>query len=124
MNNLGGKIKIVESQVISLFQRTEFPALLYHNLFHTFEVVFHAEELVYYYNLDEEDKFAVIVAAWFHDTGHLLAVLKGHEEVGWKIAEEYLLPLGIESNILAKIRSCIMSTKMPVQPIQLIEQII
>lgn len=124
MNNLGSKIKIVESQVVSLFQRTGFPALLYHNLFHTFEVVFHTEEMVYHYNLDSEDSFAVITAAWFHDTGHLLNVFKGHEEAGCKIAEEHLMALGVAEPVLEKVRSCIMATRIPADPTQLIEKII
>ncbi|MBL7696970.1 MAG: HD domain-containing protein [Chitinophagaceae bacterium] len=116
--------KQVESYVISLYEKNQFPALLFHSLSHTQQVVQHVEELSSYYRLSPKDHFSVVVAAWFHDTGHLFSVVEGHEDISWKIAEEYLLPLDIEKIILRKIRACILATKMPTHPRELIEKII
>lgn len=124
MQNPDTRMKFIESYVVSLFLKNQYPSLRYHNLFHTSEVVSHARELASHYKLSQDDGFAVIAAAWFHDTGHLLFFMDGHEDISWRIAEECLTPLDIEPEIMAKIKICIMATKANSNPGQMIEKII
>ncbi len=63
--------------------------LVYHNYNHTKETVEAVEELAADYELTDEEKENLILAAWFHDTGYV-KIYKNHEEESANIAREYL----------------------------------
>ena len=42
----------------------------FHTLQHTQEVLAGCETMADYYHLADEDRFAFMLAAWFHDTGY------------------------------------------------------
>lgn len=65
--------KRVETHVSEMFQQSNDPKLVYHNLQHTQKVVSRAKEIAGHYNLIESDMLIVNVAAWFHDTGYMAA---------------------------------------------------
>ena len=48
-----------------------------------------SETMAEYYHLEDEDRFALLLAAWFHDTGYSGGQATGHEnlsiELGHKI---------------------------------------
>jgi predicted metal-dependent HD superfamily phosphohydrolase len=98
--------------------------LLYHNLDHTKLVVAAAQQIANHYHLEEKDFFAVIIAAWFHDLGYYNGPVTGHEERGAAIAEEYLTGRSVESDIVNTVSDCILSTKMPQDPKNLLQQIV
>ncbi len=112
----------VAAFVTKLYGSPDLPHYPYHNLDHTRSVVDHTGEMVEHYGLGETDAFVLTVAAWFHDTGHLYGEMQGHEERGVGIMEEYLRELA--PGLVAGIGRCILVTKMPSHPVDLVECII
>jgi predicted metal-dependent HD superfamily phosphohydrolase len=100
------------------------PAFVYHNLDHTKEVVEAADLMASRLNLPEEDKPALLLAAWFHDTGYSAGQPKRHEEVSRDIAADFLQSRGIDQLTIDKVSNAIMATKWPQSPTNLLEQIL
>ncbi|GAA3944248.1 HD domain-containing protein [Chitinophaga oryziterrae] len=115
---------LVREYVTDLFARLTSPYLIYHNLTHTEEVVIHAKEITKYYELDERTDFIISVAAWFHDTGHLVAEMEVHEEAGVDIMGSFLEKEHINDDLIAPIAECIMATRYPPTPKSRMEEII
>jgi hypothetical protein len=116
-------LKAVETTVEELFIKNERPYLLYHNSKHTHTVVRRAKGIADFYSLDKERSFILLVAAWYHDTGHLLGNMQQHEELGARLMRMFLGDK-IEDQMLNDIHKCIMATKMDTQPVSLVEQIL
>jgi len=98
--------------------------LIYHNLYHTEQVVKAATQIARHYNLNETDLFIVQVAAWFHDIGYLTGGAAGHEERGAKLVEAYLQGTGVEPAVVDGVRKCILATEIPQRAVSLTEQIV
>lgn len=97
---------------------------VYHNYAHTCDVAAAAERIANHYPLNEEDRFSVLTAAWFHDIGYNADDISNHEERGALMAIDYLRGLQVNDNIIERVKNCILSTKMPQSPQTLIEKII
>jgi len=110
--------------VTELFARRDMPFLIYHNLHHTETVVERANEIANHYAVNETDKFCLLSAAWFHDTGHLFNELKEHEKTGVDLMDSFLKTNFIEEGLIEIISGCIMATKIPSYPKTEIEKII
>jgi predicted metal-dependent HD superfamily phosphohydrolase len=95
----------------------------FHNLDHTRQVVSACEEMADYYQLNDDDRLALAVAAWFHDTGYSLGETN-HENAGIAIAKEFLEQQHTDAQLIDKVSSCIAATQMPQQPANLLEEII
>lgn len=117
-------LKDIEAHVRELFEKYAHPYLLYHNLAHTISVVHHTHEIAEYYLYDTHHHFIVTAAAWFHDTGHLLTGMEGHEQKSVELMKVFLAPKNISDEIIQEISWCIMATRMPVKPFTLSEKII
>jgi predicted metal-dependent HD superfamily phosphohydrolase len=117
-------LKNIENYVQVIFEQADTSKLLYHNYEHTVSVVRHVVEITGHYPLTREQRFAVLAAAWFHDTGHLYAEWSQHEEKSVVIANFFLFDKDVPEDLQASIDACIMATKMPVHPANLLEQII
>jgi HD superfamily phosphodiesterase len=63
---------------------------VYHNLDHTKGVVKACAEMADHYRLNDEDRAALLTAAWFHDTGFSSGHGEGHENAGILLMEEFL----------------------------------
>ena len=98
--------------------------LIYHNLYHTEQVVKATIQIARHYNLNETDLFIVQVAAWFHDIGYLTGGAVGHEERGAKLVEAYLQGTGVEPAVVDGVRKCILATQIPQRAVSLTEQIV
>lgn len=109
------------SQYMKAHERTN---LLYHDIRHTKDVVSAAIQIANHYQLNEDDFFAVVIAAWFHDLGYYAGKTTGHEEAGAALAAEFLAGRGAPADIIDHVRRCIMATVMPQQPSTLTEQIV
>lgn len=96
----------------------------FHTLQHTQEVVMACEKMANYYQLADEDRYALILAAWFHDTGYSGGQAKGHEELSIEIAKKFLAEKQISQQVTDKVFGCINATRIPQSPSHLIEQII
>ncbi|HEX8326040.1 MAG TPA: Pycsar system effector family protein [Hymenobacter sp.] len=71
-------VKEAQAHVTELFEKELQPRLTYHTLRHTEAVVKESRALAAAANLGPEDTEALLLAAWFHDTGYL-DVYDGHE---------------------------------------------
>jgi predicted metal-dependent HD superfamily phosphohydrolase len=113
----------VKHYVISYFDVHHDPELIYHNLKHTKDVVAAATQVANHYQLSDEDFFIVISAAWFHDTGYFTDK-HNHEEKSVDIANHLLKQLKVEVPVIDKVNACIMATRMPQKPTNLLEEIL
>jgi predicted metal-dependent HD superfamily phosphohydrolase len=125
MNDLNKSlISAAEQYVVNLFSQKIGKEFTFHSFNHTREVVLHTELIAGNYELSEEDHTALILAAWFHDTGYSAGLKKHHEEESQKIATEFLRKHNAPQSLIDKVNGCIIATRMPQSPSNLIEQII
>lgn len=95
----------------------------YHNFTHTAEVAKVAEEIANAMGIDDNDKEALLIAAWFHDIGHI-EICEGHEDVGIEMATKFLKENIYPVEGIDKVVSLINATRMPRNPKNILEQII
>src|SRR3954465_11124149 len=76
--------------VTELYTHQVKPEFVFHNLEHTEGVADAASPMADYYKLGDEDRFVLMLAAWFHDTGYSSGRAEGHEEVSVQIATDFL----------------------------------
>ncbi len=104
--------------------KEEFPeGLVYHGLEHTWNVVSAAKEIGKHSELNEEDLEVVELAAWFHDLGYKSSV-SDHEAHSAELAQDFLKKRKLDDHKIVKVMGCIMATKMPQSPKNLIEQVV
>jgi predicted metal-dependent HD superfamily phosphohydrolase len=96
---------------------------LYHNLQHTQRVVKSTKELLDQYDLNDNEKEVLLLAAWFHDTGYTEGT-KNHEECSCKIAREFLGKQNYDKKLTGKVCDLIMATKRGYEPVNQSEEIL
>ena len=117
--------KKAEAYVTELFDKNPHEKLLFHSLQHTQTVVQRVKEIAGHYNLSEKEMLVLYVAAWFHDTGHLFTSgLKNHEEKSVDIMKKFMNEYDSDKELVNEIEACILSTKMPRNPVNLVQEII
>ncbi|MEO7047008.1 MAG: Pycsar system effector family protein [Ferruginibacter sp.] len=114
----------VEEHVIKLFNELQPPQLVYHNLLHTKNVVLRSKEIAQHFELSDREMLIVTLAAWFHDTGYLFVKPSEHEEKSVLLMREFVEKYSLPDDIIAEVASCIMATRMPQKPQNLLEEII
>jgi predicted metal-dependent HD superfamily phosphohydrolase len=117
-------IDAAQQYVTAQYQDHPNPNLVYHNLEHTRQVVAAAAQISAHYRLQDTDLLVVYIAAWFHDLGYLLGESKTHEETGAALALNFLNEQKVPLNIQEQVSGCIMATKMPQEPHNLLEEIV
>lgn len=117
-------ISATENYVGELFQERQQPGLIYHSISHTREVVQAAEQISSHYELNDDDQLIVHASAWFHDVGYLYGPPENHESLGAEKAAEYLKTQGINGEIIERVKGCILATRLPQTPHNLLEEII
>jgi predicted metal-dependent HD superfamily phosphohydrolase len=113
----------VKDFVEAYFETYHKRELTYHNLNHTKSVVEAATRIAENYLLNEADLFAVISAAWFHDTGYLTSK-EDHESRSAELAGEFLTGLKMDNELIQKVTECIKATRMPQKPKNLLQEIL
>lgn len=116
--------KKAESFVKDLFEQYSTKHLLFHNLEHTENVVERTKEISSTFDLSENHQFIVYIAAWFHDTGHLLVEPTKHEIKSVELMKTFLLKYTIDEETLREISDCILATRMPRNPQNLLQEIL
>ncbi len=116
--------KKTEQYVTDLFNNSNKPSLVFHNLDHTRNVVERTKEIAGHYYLSEKDMLAVFVAAWFHDTGYLLTDAGHHEEKSVELMKDFMKVHSQDETLPAIIEECIMATRPPTKHDNLLQQII
>lgn len=102
----------------------ELPAhCTYHNIHHIRDVYTAAEWLADEEGVSENDRLLLLTAVLFHDAGFLVAQ-KDHEERSCEIALRYLPDFDYTETEISIICGMIMSTQIPQQPHNLLEEII
>ena len=96
---------------------------VYHNLGHTTETVAAAREIAEGSRLNKSDTEVVLLAAWFHDTGYAEKTV-GHEERSSEIARGFLTAQGYPAGKTDDVVRCILATRVPQHPADLLEQVI
>lgn len=117
-------VSIARQVATDIFQNKVSKSFSYHNLGHTQRVVRAAEEMADYYQLQPDDRKALLIAAWFHDTGFVSGESKGHEAMSVQLASEFLKQNHAEQTLTDKVTKAIEATRMPQSPGPLIEQIL
>ncbi|NKI26123.1 HD domain-containing protein [Arenibacter sp. 6A1] len=111
-----------ENFVIDLLIKKLNPKYVYHNLWHTEQVVKSTKELLSFYDLGEEENESITLAAWLHDTGYTEGS-ENHEERSCKIARDFLEEQAYPTASIDKVCSYILATKRHYQPQNLPEKI-
>lgn len=100
------------------------PKFVFHNLDHTEAVAEACSQMSDYYQLNDEDRFVLMLSAWFHDTGYSQGKSDGHEEISVQIATQFLHQHQVSEIIQQRVSSCIRATHMPQSPISQVEKIL
>lgn len=115
-----------QATVTDLLQNKLSKSIKFHTLQHTEEVVAASEKLATAETqpLSDEDKQALLVAAWFHDTGYVGGKSKDHEKISVQLATDFLTQHGATPEFILKVTGCINATHIPHHPNNRIEEII
>ena len=79
-------LSAVRNYVTDVFNNKLDPAFVFHSLEHTEDVADACSRMADHYQLNEEDRFVLSIAAWFHDTGYTSGRPEGHEDVSIQFA--------------------------------------
>lgn len=116
--------KAVEAYVEGYIHNEVDPSFVYHNFQHTCAVVEAAEELADHYDIGPDDRLAVVLAAWFHDTGYS-GGWQNHEERSITIAREWLAAQDVDDpELIEQVTGAIRATKMEATPQTFLEEIV
>jgi len=116
-------LKTARKYVFKLFKEQLDSKFVYHNYVHTHETVEAAKLLGEGNKLSKGELEIVQLAAWFHDTGYIQQIV-GHEAVSAEIASDFLRAKAYPEEKITQIVGCIMATKMPQQPQNLLEEVL
>ena len=120
-NSLFNKI---EHYVTGLYETLQDDALTFHNLKHTQNVVERTKEIAGHYHVNEKEMLILYTTAWFHDTGYLFTDPEKHEAMSVEVMKKFMLDHTNDTELLSEIEQCIMATKSPRDPKNLLQQII
>ncbi len=109
---------------VNFIQQNKTETHCFHDNIHTDDVVLAAEEMAAHYGLDEQNRFVVTCAAYFHDLGYCSGGTAGHEARSADLALAFLQNEGISEDLQQKVKGCILATQMPQSPTNLLEEIV
>ncbi|MEO7982497.1 MAG: Pycsar system effector family protein [Bacteroidota bacterium] len=116
-------VKAAKEQVTVLLSDKLSKSIRFHTLQHTQEVVAACEVLADYQQIPEDDRFALLLAAWFHDTGYTGGKAKDHETLSIQLVTDFLNANSVEEEIRSRVIGCINATRIPQCPQSNLEQI-
>ena len=124
MENQSTLLKDAQEAAVNLISSKVSKNVRFHTLQHTREVVAACEKIAETLPLSDEDKIALNIAAWFHDTGYSAGQAKDHEMISVQHAVDFLNAHASSEEMIKKVTGCINATRMPQNPTTIIEQII
>lgn len=98
--------------------------LTFHNSIHIREVVEAVRKISNHYQLGERELAIVNIAAYFHDIGYYDQGCMGHELRGADLAGDFLKENDADDEMISQTRACILATKPPQNPKNLLEEIV
>lgn len=124
MHIIDKKLLKKTSDFVSNLLQDKLPEIyVYHTIHHAKYVVSAIKTIGSAEGLSENDINIVILAGWFHDTGHIISYAH-HEEESSKIAREFLANENVDEEIIAQVVGCIMATRIPQMPKNKLEEVI
>src|SRR5579875_1099859 len=117
-------LALAREYVTNIFTHNVKPEFVFHNLEHTEDVVEACSKMADHYELNEEDRLVLLLAAWFHDTGYSQGTAAGHEEESIRHATQFLTQNDADAALIQRVSSCIAATRMPQSPVNLVEKIL
>lgn len=96
----------------------------FHTLGHTEDVVAACELIAEQEALSTEERTALFIAAWFHDTGYSKGVARDHEEISLQHVRDFFAQHPAEESFIQKVTACILATRMPQHPTDRIGEIL
>ncbi len=112
-----------ERHIMKLLDQQLSPALHYHSVGHSRDVVAAVERLALLENVTDEGLFLLKSAANYHDAG-FVEQYDANEPVGARMAGEILPRYGYTPEHIEKIKELIFATRIPHQPKNKLEEII
>lgn len=97
--------------------------LPFHNLKHTLDVFNNVKKIGQEEGITRIMSDVLSLAALFHDTGNADR-FENHEELSISYAESFMRKERIEPHYVQQVKGCIMATKIPQRPMNIMEQII
>ncbi|MEO7923377.1 MAG: Pycsar system effector family protein [Chitinophagaceae bacterium] len=113
-----------EAHVTDLLSNKLSKSIRFHTLQHTQEVVTACEKIAGQQDIPGDDRLALLLAAWFHDTGYTSGEARDHESVSITLATEFLKAHAASEELINKVLGCISATRLPHSPTNTIEGII
>ena len=108
---------------MKLLEKGLSPALYYHCIAHTRDVVRSSERIALLEGVTDEGLFLLKSAATYHDAG-FIEQYDRNEPIGARLAEEILPKYGYSDAHIQQIKKLIFVTQIPHQPSNLLEQIL
>jgi predicted metal-dependent HD superfamily phosphohydrolase len=116
-------ITLTEGYLADFFHKNIGAEHVFHDFSHATHVVEAVTEIGLGCNVGERELELLQLAAWFHDSGYDQGA-EGHEERSCRHAVHYLSKHGVPDQDMDVITRCIMATKLPFKPKDLLEEII
>lgn len=98
-----------EQFVFELFKDKLSSEHTYHNFLHTEFVVQKTKELIENEPVSEQEKELLLLAAWFHDTGHIQGA-ENHEAKSFEIAQSFLQENNFQTAEIESMKEIILNT--------------
>jgi predicted metal-dependent HD superfamily phosphohydrolase len=115
-------LALTENYLSTFFKEKIGGEYVFHDIQHTRNVVESVVEIGLGCNLDERELELLQLAAWFHDSGYDNGA-ENHEERSCRYAVAFLSKQGLKDQDLDLITRCIMATRLPFRPKDLLEEI-
>lgn len=116
-------IQEVETFANNYFNENDLEKLVYHDMYHTVEVVKAVKMIGVGNNLTDEEMEIVIISAWFHDLGYIDSRLD-HEAISADLAVSFLTKNNYPFEKIEKVKSCILATKTSKIPQNVLEEVL
>lgn len=113
----------LEAMMISRLDQELNPMLKYHSVRHTRDVLKATKRIAKSEGITHEDHRLLMTAALFHDAGFLIGY-EDHEMNGCTLVQRILPEYGFCESSVATICGLIMATKVPQEPVGLLQEII
>lgn len=97
--------------------------IIYHTVEHARDVAASAKMIGEESGLSDKELILAQLCGWLHDVGFTRTV-DGHEEESFEIASEFLRKKGVDIQDIETIKRCILATKVPQQPTDLISKVV
>jgi predicted metal-dependent HD superfamily phosphohydrolase len=111
-----------EDHVFHLFKDRLSPDYIYHNFNHTLRVVRAAETIAKAENVDADTTEALLIAAWFHDSGYIEGA-ENHEKRSAEFVSGFLKEHKYPEDKTVLVQRLILATELHHEPTDLPEQI-